>query len=188
MSEITLEALLLAKEDRVIRQKTWLDRSSHPLISLTLVTPGAEKESAITCEIMSVALEVLPALFLEKGWRVVEHDVWWLPTGAEAFFVIADGEAEMAPQVLKKALIECEESHPLGRLWDIDVIVKTSIGDNEACHYRSITRGELGIEPRQCFICHEPAKVCARSGKHTLMELQQSIERKVNEYTKRTLI
>jgi len=37
---VSLEDLLAAKEQRAQRQTDWLTQFSHPLISLSLVTPG----------------------------------------------------------------------------------------------------------------------------------------------------
>ena len=39
------------------------------------------------------------------------------------------------------------------------------------------------MTPRRCFICNEDAKVCARSRKHTVPEMQEHIARIVAAYT-----
>ena len=185
MEKTTLEALLLAKEKRVSRQKQWLERHrGYALLSLTLVTPGMVKESPTSYYIMSVALNTLLTLFFDRHWVCIEHQVWWFHTGAEAFFIVAHKSTQnevhkiISVTELKKVLVECEESHVLGRLWDMDVITQ----DPNSHHYRPISRNDLGLEPRQCFICHRSAKACARSRKHSLLELQQYIEKTVNEY------
>ena len=40
---VSMEALLAAKEQRAARQADWLAHYQRPVISLTLVTPGAVK-------------------------------------------------------------------------------------------------------------------------------------------------
>lgn len=42
---VSMEALLAAKEQRAARQADWLAHYQRPVISLTLVTPGAVKDS-----------------------------------------------------------------------------------------------------------------------------------------------
>ena len=52
-----------------------------------------------------------------------------------------------------------------------------------ACTPTPISRTALGMTPRRCFICNEDAKVCARSRKHTVPEMQEHIARIVAAYT-----
>lgn len=40
---VSMENLLAAKEQRAARQQDWLNHYQQPVISLTLVTPGAVK-------------------------------------------------------------------------------------------------------------------------------------------------
>jgi holo-ACP synthase len=89
-------------------------------------------------------------------------------SGPEALYCV-----QRAPLALKQALIGLETTHPLGRLWDIDVICPEN---------GSITRRALGLAPRRCLICDEAAHVCARSRRHSLEELRRVIEEKVEAY------
>ena len=75
-------------------------------------------------------------------------------SGPEAFFLLS-----MSPEQAKKLTTAIEESHPIGRLFDMDVL-----GPDGA----SISRSALGLPPRTCLICGENAKACARSRNHTL--------------------
>lgn len=75
-------------------------------------------------------------------------------TGIEALMGL-DADA----QKLKGICVRIEESHPAGRLFDMDVIAKNGV--------------KLGrSEPRKCLICSENASVCARSRAHSVEELQ----------------
>ena len=58
---------------------------------------------------------------------------------------------------------EIEETHPIGRLFDIDVID---------------TDGQKLSRPsyRKCIICGCQAQECARTRKHTVEEMQAKIE------------
>lgn len=52
---VSMEALLAAKEQRAARQADWLAHYQRPVISLTLVTPGAVKDSIRYRNMMGVA-------------------------------------------------------------------------------------------------------------------------------------
>lgn len=60
-----------------------------------------------------------------------------------------------------------EETHPLGRLFDVDVYDEAGSG---------ISREELGSPVRKCLICEKDAKLCGRSRSHTVKELYERIE------------
>jgi holo-ACP synthase len=63
---------------------------------------------------------------------------------------------------LKCAMVGLEDDHPLGRLWDLDVVDPVIGG---------ISRSDLGQGPRRCLICGEPAHACARSRTHAIPDL-----------------
>ncbi len=63
--------------------------------------------------------------------------------------------------LLKKYSIDLEETHPLGRLIDIDVTLKGQTN--------SLSRGSL----RKCFLCDKPAFVCGKNRTHSLEELNK---------------
>ena len=66
---------------------------------------------------------------------------------------------------LKLKLCELEDQEPLGRLWDLDVIVADG----------PLSRSVFGIPPRKCLICDEEAHTCARSRAHSMAELEDAI-------------
>jgi holo-ACP synthase len=90
-------------------------------------------------------------------------------TGIEALYVV---DTDAVP--LKLAVCELEQSHPLGRLWDMDVFCPA--------HGRLSRRG-LGFPPRRCLICGEPAHACARAQRHPLAELLAAIQETVDGYS-----
>jgi len=82
--------------------------------------------------------------------------------GADGPFFLARF-AGVGAETLKALAVSAEESSPLGRLADIDV-------------YRSdgtaLTRGVL----RPCYVCGEPAQVCARTRRHPAEILLRKID------------
>ena len=90
----------------------------------------------------------------------------------------ADGSAILIATKLdvveaKQLAIDLENKHPLGRIFDIDIydLDGTSIG-----------REKMNIHSRGCLICSEDARICMRSGKHTLEEVIDSVNSLINGY------
>ncbi|NIY47732.1 citrate lyase holo-[acyl-carrier protein] synthase [Cedecea colo] len=159
---IMLETLLEAKERRACRQNSWLMKHQQPVISLTLVTPGPVKDSIRYRNCMAVAIQACDQLLWQRCWPVLERQVLWLPTGAEALWSVAHSAAE-----IKAATVALEQKHPLGRLWDMDVV----------CPDRGpVGRHSLDRPGRRCLLCDEPAHACARSRRHPLDEVIQRVE------------
>lgn len=165
---VSLEALLAAKESRAARQADWLTHYKQPIISLTLVTPGAVKNSLRYRNTMGVALQMCDQMLWQNGWQVLDRQVFWLPTGPEAMWCVA----HQAPEI-KAHCAALEQSHPLGRLWDLDVICP------QAGH---VGRLSLGSHMRRCLICDEPAHACSRSRKHPLEQVVGCVEKMIDDW------
>ena len=86
------------------------------------------------------------------------------PSGDELIMAL-DAPAED----IKTLATEIEESHPLGRLFDMDVIGTDGM---------KLSRGTY----RKCIICGCQAQECARSRKHSVEELQAKIEDLLNRF------
>ncbi len=159
---VSLDALLAAKERRAAQQADWLTHYQQPVISLTLVTPGAVKDTLRYRNTMGVALQACDQLMWQNRWRVLDRQVLWLPTGAHAMWCVDHPAVE-----IKAQCIELEQTHPLGRLWDFDVFCP-----NEG----QIGRHSLDLHTRRCLICDEPAHGCARSRRHPIEEVVARVE------------
>ena len=163
---VSLEALLAAKENRAARQAEWLRHYQQPIISLTLVTPGAVKDTMRYRNTMGVALQACDQMLWQRGWQMLDRQVLWLPTGAEAMWCVAHPAAE-----LKAQCIELEQTHPLGRLWDFDIFCPQN---------GQVGRHSLDRSTRRCLVCDEPAHNCARSRRHPLDEVVNRVEGLIN--------
>jgi holo-ACP synthase len=139
---------------------------------MTVVMPGPVKDGWLPQHVLAVALQELDALTSARNWPVLAREVWWQETGPEALYVI-DVEA----QLLKSATVELEDQHPLGRLWDLDVIAPRRGG---------LSRQELGSPARRCLVCERPAFACGRSRRHPLEALLNTIRKIVHEYDQRS--
>ena len=164
-----LQEMLAARENRAIRQRTWLERWRSPIVSLTLVSPGPEKYNQRYSRCMNAALKSANALFSSLNYTLHDHEVFWLATGPEALWSL-----DADPAQLKRHLISLEDEHRLGRLWDFDVIAPGSGG---------ISRSDYGLNGRKCLLCDGLAHACSRSRAHSITELTRRIEEMIDEFT-----
>ena len=104
---------------------------------------------------------------IEKRFNPPFKETNDLETGFEGFFIV-DGQ----PLEVKKAAAELEDTHPLGRLMDLDVIGPEG----------PIGRADIGLQERRCLICEKPARYCMRAGSHTHEELMAKIKQLVSSY------
>lgn len=116
----SVENLLAVKAQREARQSELLTHYQQPVISLTLVTPGAEKDSIRYRNMMGVALQAFDQLLWKHRWQTLDRQVKWLPTGPEALWCVEHSASE-----INALCTELTQSHPLGRLWNIEVICPT---------------------------------------------------------------
>lgn len=168
---VDIMQMLDARERRAHTQQQLLEQFNPcVLVSITLNIPGPVKNSeAITTVFASVISELDEAL---QSFEKLHQEDFSFQTGMEFYRVFRADALHV-----KRACTEFEEGHPLGRLLDIDVVEMARETPTP------ISRTALGMAPRRCFICNEEAKVCARSRKHTVPEMQEHIARIVAAYT-----
>jgi holo-ACP synthase len=166
--EISLDEMLIAREARAARQVAAVTQFGATLVSITIVMPGAVKDGRLPQRIMELALKEVDSLISARNWPLLSREVFWRITGPEAIYVV-DVEA----QVLKSAAICLEERHPLGRLWDLDVITTTGAG---------LSRSQLCRSARRCLLCAHPARECGRSRRHSVPRLLTKIQKMVNDF------
>ena len=113
--EITLEQLLKSRDQRWDRERRLLQEfPGQTLVVLTVVMPGRVKRNAHT-RIIARAAEAAVQAFL--GPKVVLRYTNDAPTGYEAYWIVR-AEARS----VKRQMCGIEDFHPLGRLFDLDVI------------------------------------------------------------------
>lgn len=166
---VDLEQILLAKEKRAENQKVALTRYNYPLISLSLVIPGAIKNSSGANFLFKEAIKALHNCFSKNKISLISEKHYHNTTGFEAIISV-----RCTTDQLKQYCINIEDNHPLGRLWDIDVIDPIS--------QKSVSRAKFNLHSRQCLVCQDIAKVCSRAKKHSLEEIFSTIEKRINDY------
>ncbi len=167
MEEITLTQLLDIRDARVRRQKALLHTHGGNLICLTLNIPGPRKVTAQTGRIFAMAVDMVRARLRGLGCKDIPQQLVHTPAGSEGYFSV-----NLPPETLKTAMVEIEESDPVARLFDLDVL--TADG-------KKVGREELGLPGRKCLLCDRDAPICARSRAHSLAELEEKTTALMNE-------
>lgn len=167
-ADISLAQMLARREARYASQQALLARFGQALVQLTLVNPGPIKDTAQARLVFDEGLQALEQALKSAGQAVVAQEGAYLVTGPELLMAVAaDAWA------IKRSLVALEEQHPLGRLWDVDVLDLTGT---------SVSRQQLGRPARRCLLCDKSAHACARSGQHALADLQRAIQEKVDAF------
>lgn len=155
---VELPAMLAWRESRASLQGELTEKHHSPLLSFSLNIPGPVKTNANLFRLFEDGLSSITSLLQDMGVAVLETKERHAPPGDECLMAFR-GDA----RIVKEKMTALEESHPLGRLFDIDIL-------DEGGEKLSRPR------PRRCLICDEQAQVCARSRRHSVEELTGKIE------------
>jgi len=152
-----LMEILKSREDREIKQKEIIHKYKNSIISFTLNIPGPNKDSIKYRKIHDVGMETIINKLKDKGYKIDYIENIYKITGPEGYISLC-----INPIELKRITTTIEETHKLGRLFDMDVF---------DFNHNQISRRSLGYNPRKCLLCDKDAKVCSRSSSHSLEEL-----------------
>ena len=141
-----------------------IEKFNSALLCFSVNMPGKNKLSDDAKIIFDAGLDEI----LNLDLKILETKTDSRASGFEAIIVVDEN-----PLMLKKKALHVEHTHKLGRFMDIDVL------DTDKKH---ISRADLSLPPRLCFVCGENAKLCARSAKHPLNELLEFIQTEVQKY------
>ena len=150
----TLELILARRDARAAQQRELLRSGGESLVSFSMNIPGARKRFALEDFGFQCGCGALREAF--GGCILSERSASGV-TGDELLLLLA-----LDPMEAKKRTVALEQTHPLGRLWDMDVLDVQGNG---------ISRAALGVPPRGCLICGENAKACGRSRRHAAEEV-----------------
>ena len=164
----SLQEILANKEARARDQEVLRLRYGWPILSLSINMPGDSKQNSASKTIFKTLRSALHVRIKQEGLNFKDESIKDSITGPEMILALKCNEIR-----LKHLACELEETHPLGRFGDIDVI-----GPNGEL----ISRKSLGYPSRLCYLCNNDAKICARSQAHSMEDLHQYIHMKVTEF------
>lgn len=153
----TLQEILDGRELRSRQQQSLLSSYPHPLIVLTLNIAGPCKVFPLAQKTFEEGLSLINDELSRLQVSIVYFDKTVRPSGYEAYFSIDADAAQM-----KKQMILIEDNHPLGRLFDIDVISPAA---------GKLSREMVGSTGRTCLLCENPVFLCSRNRAHSLDEI-----------------
>ena len=143
MREVTLSEVLAAREQRAEEQWKLLKQYERPVLSFTINIPGPVKDSALIRRGFEEGLRLLDSALKDAEIPVLSCTEIREITGCEWL-----GALDAAAAELKSICVGIEEKHPLGRLFDLDVI------DVDG------RKLERSVE-RRCFVCGAAGRSCA---------------------------
>ena len=170
---VTLNELLASRDSRhAMQQKLLAEHSGKTLVCLTVVMPGSVKRNHQSLVVAHAAVEQMIRSYelgVRNGERLIERD---LETGYEAYLITPLPLLEA-----KRIAVQIEDTHPLGRLFDIDIIDKDGV---------PVSRDRVGSRPRRCLVCDREARYCMRMRWHTQEEIWERINAMVDSWLKST--
>ena len=157
-----LSELLRAREARVQRQQSLIERCrtcgrEFSIVSFTLNIAGAVKHCSLFSWAFDRGVEAIAGALGAAGIKIEKTEITRGEAGDE-FMAIACAE----PGEVKLIMAETEELHPLGRIFDIDVLDRDG---------KKVSRTDLGASGRTCILCGKPAFVCGRSRAHSIEDV-----------------
>ncbi len=163
---VSIQDMMLCRDTRVQLQEELLSLHQQPLVSFCLNIPGPVKTNSLIRRAFDCGkIEILRALS-ENSWQITASRETHVKTGDELMLSVdADAAA------LKACMSRIEESHPLGRLFDIDIIGTDG---------RKLSRPRY----RSCLLCGRQAQECASSRRHSATELFCRIQEMLSDYFK----
>lgn len=165
-TKITLDRLLASRDHRWHKQMQLLrDHPNETLLCLTVVMPGSVKRNRLSLAVARAAME---AIRVEFGDSIIQMEERDLETGFEAYVLVSLPTLEA-----KQTACRIEENHPLGRLFDIDVIASDGT---------PLSRASVGAQPRRCLLCDNEARFCMRNRTHSPEQIQAHIAEIVEAY------
>ncbi|MDO5389746.1 MAG: citrate lyase holo-[acyl-carrier protein] synthase [Eubacteriales bacterium] len=159
--EVTIMEVLDFREQKARTQKKmYADFPEATVVSLGMNIPGPVKSGSSIFRAFCEGRRELRKAILEGAGKVVGEQGLEEKAGYAAIYLVQGIERKK----LKEIAVLMEETHPLGRLFDIDVLKE---------NMESISRIEIGAARRKCLLCNQDAKICGRSRAHTVQELQE---------------
>ncbi len=166
-SQVTFGELRAARDRRVLKKWEFLAPGGEIcLVEFSLNIAGAVKTFPFARAAFREEVRELTERL--SRFSVLKTEVYEENTGDCAFFLLKS----QAIQV-KKFLVSIEESHPLGRLFNLDVCGPDGI---------SVKRHDLGLLPRTCLVCGEDAHVCAGKKSHSMELIQWQTSKLFHEF------
>jgi holo-ACP synthase len=146
-----IDKILEDREKRYNLVLDYLKQYNLPVVCSKVNYPGTDKNT----QEASMAFLILQKAVLEK-FKLYSINTQILEgNDGKSFLSVVD----ISPLDAKSLGICIEENHELGRIFDIDVYTEDGV---------SIGREKINKNMRKCILCDEDARVCIKTGAHSL--------------------
>ncbi|MCL2381948.1 MAG: citrate lyase holo-[acyl-carrier protein] synthase [Treponema sp.] len=173
MEEVCLEEVLAHREKRVRRRQELLAQYPFPVACLGLNIPGRRKTFPWARRCFHEEIEAFTLALQAEGIAVIHQEAREEKAGYTAHI-----SARASPDALKAIAERVEETHLLGRLFDIDIHEPGG---------KKLSRDDKNAPPRRCFVCGESGFACARSLSHPPEHLWNSVLRIMENWLRQKL-
>ena len=133
--------------------------------------PGPVKLNDDSVFIHAQGIQAIHNILADNGMVCKHEQIFNKKSGIEGYFLIDYPSLEM-----KQLTCKIEDNHPLGRLFDMDVL---------GIDARPISRDQIGLSKRKCLLCENDGVYCSRNRTHSVQELQQRIKEMIIEISER---
>jgi len=166
MQEVTLIQMLQAREDRVCKQQALLRAYKTNIVCFTMNIAGPVKTSPLIERAFREGLRRLQEHISPACIRAQQTE--FPVTGPLALLAV-----DMQAAVLKAICVQIENTPHIGRLFDMDVL--------------DVDGNKLNRETeRTCFVCGAPGRACAARRLHSLNELSDAVQTRMQTYFQET--
>lgn len=162
--ETIQKQILQAKESRWNKQQEFIQKYHSTIISFKFNIPSWPKNSNGIQNAFQKSRLDFCSYMKNSNQEVTLLEINESVLGPEAFFLSSEDSA-----LMKKLAMHFEESYPIGRLLDIDVLDVSGQPVE-----RSIKR--------KCYLCTSIAIYCMRERKHTPIELRDFFDTVLKEF------
>ncbi len=152
-----MNKILDAREQKAKQIKAFYKKDTI-MISIKANIPGENKNLS-----EAHLLVRLFTLLIQKKYMIKDSQSFSSADGPYALLNIKSNDAIS----FKQDMVLLENTHPLGRFIDLDIYSQED---------HSISRNQLGIESRKCYLCGADAHLCSRSQKHPVSSLIDFIQ------------
>lgn len=165
-AKVNAMTMMAWREKIAAIQHTWRKEYSPLLISFSVNMVGDIKVNPASAFIFQQGLDAIFKVCDDAPLTIRKQQKFMSKAGTHYIMSIE----HIAALELKRLMMQIEIQHPLGRFMDIDVI---------SVNGRPVSRSMLNLEPRQCMVCTNNAKNCARNQTHSVKDIHTVIRKAI---------
>ncbi|MFW5913473.1 MAG: citrate lyase holo-[acyl-carrier protein] synthase [Bacillota bacterium] len=162
MNPVTEDAILSARKSRADHVVNLSRDFEEPVVLLKMNIPGSNKNPPVARPVLKLAARLL--------FELVDVSMQALVPSLDGDYYVM--VVDTAPRTIKRLAVYLEDTHRLGRLFDIDVYTDG----------RRLSRVDLGHAPRKCLVCGGDVQKCRRNGTHSIKTLLGTIHSIVHRF------